>query len=200
MLRSIMFVLLILTGNTIDASAQDAKSLAKKWMVEPGTESIEDQLTQVLLSKQDSTVIVAHGYYVADTYHEAYCKAYLKALHNAAKQTYTYSEIGWSSSQENLNSGNYDIFCGSESTYLQIFIKQELSKSDSYNKWSVGSDVQIDGKCSKDTPESHIESKWYSMVQIERIQIIKSMYRHTQNGKIEVELSLKIPRLTPPLL
>ena len=193
MLRRIILVLLLLVGNIIGISAQDAKSLAQKgWIVESGTKSVEEQLRQVVLATQDTTVIVAHGYNVADTYHEAYCKAYIKALHDAARQTHY---VTWSSNQENLNSGNIDICGGSESTDLLLFIKQELSESESNNKWSACSEVNINGECCKVTPGSCIESSWHSIVKIESVQILKSIYRHNQNGKIEIELSLKIPRI-----
>lgn len=79
MLRRIILVLLLHAGNIIGISAQDAGSLATKgWIVEPGTKSMEEQLRQVVLATQDTTVIVAHGYYVADTHHEAYCKGLYK--------------------------------------------------------------------------------------------------------------------------
>ena len=155
MLRRIILALLLHAGNIIGISAQDARSLATKgWIVEPGTKSMEEQLRQVVLATQDTTVIVAHGYYVADTYHEAYCKAYIKALHDAARQTRC---VTWLSNQENLNSGNIDICGGSESTELLLFIKQELSESESNNKWSACSEVKIDGECCKVTPESFLE-------------------------------------------
>ena len=68
MLRRIILVLLLHAGNIIGISAQDARSLATKgWIVEHGTKSMEEQLRQVVLATQDTTVIVAHGYYVVDT-------------------------------------------------------------------------------------------------------------------------------------
>ena len=185
-----MFVLLLLlTGNTIKANAQDAKFLANNgWIVEPGTKSIAEQLKQVTLAKQDSTVIVGEGYYVADTYHEAYYKAYLKALHDASKHI-NY----WMQGDANKNPEINNIDSCSESAELRMYIIQEYSESDSYNRWDSCSDAKIEGNSYNVTRDSCIESKWCGLVYIESTKIIKSIYRHNQNGKIEIELSLTMP-------
>lgn len=211
MLRRILFVVLLLAGTTIEASAQNAKLLNKQlakqgWMVEPGTKSIAEQLKEVDLAEQDTTVIVARGHYEADTYHEAFYKAYVKALHDGArnvKAAKTVVCVEHASNKEKSHSGASEVNKSSESTEFSISIKQEVSDSVSYNKdtffhdkWSTSSKVLVYGESRMLTPYDTYQSRTYAHMKIEDIQIIQSMYRRNQDGKIEVALSLKIPRLS----
>ena len=210
MLRRILFVVLLLAGTTIEASAQNAKLLNKQlakqgWMVEPGTKSIAEQLKEVDLAEQDTTVIVARGHYEADTYHEAFCKAYVKALHDGAwnVEAKTVLCVENASNKEKSHSGASEVNKSSESTQFSISIKQEVSDSVSYNKdtffhdkWSTSSKVLVYGESRMLTPDNNCQSSTYANMKIEDIQIIQSMYRRNQDGKIEVALSLKIPRLS----
>lgn len=209
-LRRILFVVLLLAGTTIEASAQNAKLLNKQlakqgWMVEPGTKSIAEQLKEVDLAEQDTTVIVARGHYEADTYHEAFCKAYVKALHDGAwnVEAKTVLCVENASNKEKSHSGASEVNKSSESTQFSISIKQEVSDSVSYNKdtffhdkWSTSSTVLVYGESRMLTPDNNYQSSTYANMKIEDIQIIQSMYRRNQDGKIEVALSLKIPRLS----
>lgn len=210
MLRSILFVVLLLAGTTIEASAQNAKLLNKQltklgWMVEPGTKSIAEQLKDVDLAKQDTTVIVARGHYKADTYHEAFCKAYVKALHDGAWNVRLKTVIGVvdTINIEKSYSGASEVHKSSETTDFLISIKQEVSDSVSYNKdkffhdkWSTSSQVSVYGESRMLTPVDNCKSITLAHMKLENIQIIHSMYRRNQDGKIEVALSLKIPRLS----
>lgn len=205
-LRCTILVLLLLAISAVEIKAQDAKILVREgqrlakegWIVEPGAKSIDRQLKQVLLAMQDTTAIVAEGFDIAETYHEAYCKAYINALHDAARKQQVLisnqvinDKLIYTDST-NLNPRINNKFTCTESMYFQLWIKHEISD---FDNWRVASIGKINGESRNVSSEGLIaESIWEVIAKIENIQIIQSLYRYTKDGKIEINLCIKAPK------
>lgn len=191
-LRRIVFILLLLVGNAIDVNAQDAKSLSKEgWIVEPGTKPIVEQVNQVFKAKQDTTMIVAQGCYVSDTYNDAYCMAYLNALQDVAKQTHC---MMLSRNVDNTSTKDTENFLLTEEYDISILVKHEMDTKDCADKWNIISMVKVDGYNLENKADNRIERQWNDIFNIENIKVIQSLYRLDKNGRIEVRLSLVVPR------
>ena len=185
-------MLIVFATNAIEANAQDAKSLMKEgWIVEPGTKPIVEQLKQVLLAKKDTTVVVAQGFYVANTYNEAYCRAYLNALQDAAKQAH-YMMASRNIDDKSTNDAENVIL--SEKYDITILTEHEMDTNDSADRWNVISMVKVDGYSREYTADKRIERQWYDTFNLENIKVIQSLYRQDEKGRIEVQLTLVIPR------
>lgn len=189
--RGMILILLLFASNAIDANAQDAESLmVEGWIVEPGTKPTVEQLKQVLLAKQDTTVIVAQGFYVANTYNEAYCRTYLNALQDAAKQTHYMMS---SRNIDDKSTHDAENVLLSEKYDITILSEHEMDTNDCANRWNVISMVKVDGYNREYTADKRIERQWYDIFNLENIKVIQSLYRQDKKGRIEVLLSLVIP-------
>lgn len=194
-----MLALLVCTTNVI---AQSTKALGKEgWCVEPGTPSLDAQLTQVLMAKEDTTVYVAQGTYEADTYHEAYAKAYLCALSEAAASIGSCSSVNSSGAIAATDETDASTFKTTEKYDVSVGVQRDI-KNDN-ETWRAISRAQVYGeslwKVQHTSEEGDIyrastQSKWNASMALEQVVILQSMYRKNKNGKIEVFLCLAVPK------